>query len=79
MRKSAAVALMADRIGETFDAIVTGASAKGTWARVARPAAEGKVVRGAAGLDVGDRVTVELAGVDVERGFVDFVRVGGAA
>ena len=65
------------RIGQRFDAIVTGASSKGTWVRILQPAAEGKVVRGFQGLDVGDRVRVELVHTDVERGFVDFSRVAG--
>jgi exoribonuclease-2 len=72
VRKSAAALLLANRIGERFDAIVTGAAAKGTWARIQRPAVEGKVVRGAQGLDVGDRVRVQLVDIDVERGFIDF-------
>lgn len=75
VRKSAAALLLESRIGERFDAVVTGASAKGTWVRIARPVAEGKVVQGYEGLDVGDRTRVELADTDVERGFVDFVRV----
>ena len=75
MEKSAAALLLASRIGERFDAIVTGASEKGTWVRIFRPAVEGKVVRGFEGLDVGDRVRVELADTDVERGFIDFVRL----
>jgi len=74
VRKSASALLLARRIGERFDAIVTGASPKGTWARVTRPPVEGKVVRGFEGLDVGDRVQVELVHTDVERGFIDFVR-----
>ena len=78
VRKSAAALLLAPRIGERFDAIVTGASEKGTWARVFRPPVEGKVVRGGEGLDVGDRVRVELVHTDVERGFIDFVRSGEA-
>jgi exoribonuclease-2 len=77
--KSAAALLLAPRVGQRFDAIVTGASDKGTWVRITRPPVEGKVVRGAEKLDVGDRVTVELSGVDVERGFIDFVRVRGAS
>jgi hypothetical protein len=32
--------------------------------------------RGFEGLDVGDRVRVELIGTDVERGFIDFARAG---
>ncbi len=74
--KSAAALLLTSRVGERFDAMVTGASAKGTWVRIARPAVEGRVVRGYEGLDVGDRVTVELTSANVERGFIDLVRVG---
>ena len=74
VRKSAAALLLARRIGERFDGIVTGASDKGTWVRITHPAAEGKVVRGFQGLDVGDHVRVELVRADVERGLVDFAR-----
>ncbi len=72
VRKSAAAMLVADRIGERFPAIVTGASGKGTYIRTLAPHIEGRVIRGERGLDVGDRVTATLAGVDVERGFIDF-------
>jgi len=75
VQKSAAALLLEPRIGEQFDAIVTGASDKGTWVRIIRPATEGKVVRGYRGLDVGDRVRVELVETNIERGFVDFARV----
>jgi len=75
VRKSAAALLLQSRIGERFDAIVTGASTKGTWVRIIHPAAEGKVVRGFEHLDVGERVRVELIHADVERGFIDFARV----
>lgn len=75
VRKSAAALLLASRVGERFDALVTGAASKGTWARVFRPPVEGRIVRGAAGLEVGDRLQVELLGVDVDRGFIDFARV----
>jgi exoribonuclease-2 len=74
VRKSAAALLLVSRIGERFDAIVTGASEKGTWVRIFRPTVEGRVIRGFEGLDVGDRVRVELVYTDVERGFIDFVR-----
>ncbi len=76
VRKSAAALLLEDRIGQAFDGIVTGASEKGTWVRVLAPPVEGKLTQGAAGLDVGDRVRVKLTGTDVERGFIDFVRLG---
>jgi VacB/RNase II family 3'-5' exoribonuclease len=73
--KSAAALLLASRIGARFDAIVTGASDKGTWVRISGPTAEGRVVRGFEGLDVGDRVVVELVRADVARGFIDFAAV----
>jgi VacB/RNase II family 3'-5' exoribonuclease len=75
VRKSAAALLLESRVGERFDGIVTGASDKGTWVRIAHPAAEGRVMRGNRGFDVGDHVTVELIETDVERGFVDFAGV----
>jgi len=73
--KSAAALLLGSRIGHQFDGIVTGASDKGTWVRIAAPAVEGRVVRGYEGLDVGDRVRVELVHTDVARGFIDFARI----
>jgi len=76
VRKSAAALLVRSRIGDVFDAIVTGSSNKGTWARVRTPPIEGKLVKGGGGLDVGDRVRVRLVDVDVERGFIDFQRAG---
>lgn len=77
VEKSAAALLLEGRIGERFDGIVTGASDKGTWVRIPRPPVEGKVVRGFQGLDVGDRVTIQLVGANVERGFIDFARADG--
>jgi VacB/RNase II family 3'-5' exoribonuclease len=74
VRKSAAAQLLSNRIGETFDALVTGAADKGTWVRLLKPPAEGRVVRGQEGLKVGDQVKVQLASLNVERGFIDFVR-----
>jgi exoribonuclease-2 len=75
VRKSAAALLLQARIGEQFDAMVTGASDKGTWVRIAQPLAEGRVVKGFEGLDVGDTVRVQLLHTDVQRGFIDFARV----
>jgi exoribonuclease-2 len=76
VRKSAAALWLSDRVGQEFDAVVTGASAKGTWVRLDRPPVEGKLERGAEGLDVGDRVRVRLVHTDAEKGFVDFARIG---
>ncbi len=72
MRKKAAAFLMADRIGQSFVAIVTGASNKGTYVRLLNPPVEGRVLRGEKGLDVGDTVRVTLTGTDFDRGFIDF-------
>jgi exoribonuclease-2 len=74
VRKSAAAQLLSSRIGETFDALVTGASEKGTWVRLLTPPAEGKLVSGQEGVQVGDRIKVRLTSLNVERGFIDFVR-----
>jgi len=79
MRKMLAAGLMADRVGESFVAIVTGASNKGTYVRLLSPAVEGRVVAGARGLQVGDTVRVTLTRVDAERGFIDFGRSGADA
>ncbi len=74
VRKSAAAMVVESRVGERFEAIVTGASDKGTYVRVGTPPIEGRLVRGGAGLDVGDRLRVQLVGVNVDRGFIDFER-----
>jgi exoribonuclease-2 len=73
--KSAAALLLQSRIGQEFDALVTGAAEKGTWARLIDMPVEGRVEQGFEGLDVGDRVRVQLTSVDVARGFIDFRRV----
>jgi exoribonuclease-2 len=73
--KSAAALLLESRIGEQFDAIVTGASEKGTWVRLFSVPVEGKVVQGSEGMDVGERGRVQLVSVDVEQGFIDFKKI----
>ena len=75
VEKSAAAMLLEARIGDQFDAIVTGASEKGTWVRLLHPPIEGRLERGFDGLDVGNRLRVQLISTDVERGFIDFMRV----
>ncbi|HEX4496028.1 MAG TPA: RNB domain-containing ribonuclease [Thermoanaerobaculia bacterium] len=75
VRKSAAALMIQNRIGDTFDTVVTGASDKGTWVRTCQhPVIEGRLDRGFQGLDVGDRVRAKLISTDVERGFIDFIR-----
>jgi len=73
--KSAAALLLESRIGEQFDSIVTGASEKGMWVRLLTVPVEGKLVQGFEGVDVGDRIRVQLTSLDVQRGFIDFRRV----
>ncbi len=76
--KAAAALLLESRLGEQFDGIVTGAAAKGTWVRLLTLPVEGKLVSGFAGVDVGDRVRVQLISIDVQRGFIDFRKINAA-
>ena len=72
--KSAAAMLLTARVGERFDAIVTGAAEKGTWVRLLHPPVEGRLIHGIEGANVGDRLHVKLVHTDVERGYIDFKR-----
>lgn len=72
VRKTAAALMLSDKIGQTFDAIVTGANDHGTFVRTFHPPAEGMVLRNHAGFDVGDKVKVKLVGADPYKGFIDF-------
>jgi VacB/RNase II family 3'-5' exoribonuclease len=74
--KSAAALLLESRIGQEFDSIVTGAAEKGTWVRLLAPPVEGRLAAGFAGVDVGDRIRVQLVSVDVQRGYIDFRKSG---
>lgn len=74
MRKVAAAVLLRDRVGEVFDAIVTGATPKGIFARILKPPVDGRVMRGEQGLRVGEKIRVKLLSTDPERGFIDFGR-----
>jgi exoribonuclease-2 len=74
--KSAAAIMLQSRIGEQFDAIVTGASVKGTWVRLLKVPVEGRLASGFEGLDVGQKLRVQLVHTNVERGFIDFKKVG---
>lgn len=77
--KAAAALWLTPRIGEVFTGIVTGAGPKGTWVRLVPTPVEGRVERGAEGMDVGDRVRVRLIGTDPRRGFIDFARASSPA
>ncbi|MBV9911805.1 MAG: RNB domain-containing ribonuclease, partial [Sinobacteraceae bacterium] len=79
VEKSAAALLLQPRVGQTFDAIVTGAADKGTWARLLAPPVEGRVVRGNQQLQVGEHVRVKLLGTDVARGFIDLAAGEGSS
>jgi exoribonuclease-2 len=73
--KSAAALLLQAKIGEQFDGLVTGASPKGTWVRLLTLPVEGRLIHGFEGMDVGDKLRVQLASVDIEKGYIDFRKV----
>jgi exoribonuclease-2 len=74
MDKRMAAAALHDRIGQSFQAVVTGVTPKGVFVRVLAPPVEGRLMHGEQGLDVGDRVQVRLLSTDPQRGFIDFGR-----
>jgi VacB/RNase II family 3'-5' exoribonuclease len=74
MSKRLAAVAMQRRVGETFDAIVTGVTDHGTFVRVLQPHVEGLLAQGAQGLDVGDKLKAKLIRTDVSKGYIDFAR-----
>jgi len=74
MDKRMAAAALHDRVGQSFQAVVTGVTPKGVFVRVLGPPVEGRLMRGEQGLDVGDRLRVKLLATDPQRGFIDFGR-----
>jgi len=74
MSKRIAAVALSGRIGEMFDAIITGMIPKGTFVRVLQPHVEGLLVHGQQSLDVGDKLRVKLVNTDVQRGYIDFAR-----
>jgi exoribonuclease-2 len=74
MSKRLAAVAMQNRIGEVFDAIVTGVTDHGTFVRVLQPHIEGLLAQGQQGLDVGDKLRAKLIRTDVQKGFIDFAR-----
>ncbi|HRD56002.1 MAG TPA: RNB domain-containing ribonuclease, partial [Parachlamydiaceae bacterium] len=77
MQKSAGAILLSQKIGQTFDGIITGVTKDGTWLRIFNPPVDGKLIKGKTDLDVGDHVKVKLVSTDVQRGFIDFSLVTG--
>ena len=75
MKKRIAAVALSPHIGETFKGVVTGVTPKGTFVRIVDPPAEGRLVQGEQGLDVGDHVTVKLLATDGHKGFIDFGRM----
>jgi exoribonuclease-2 len=73
MSKRIAAVSMSSRIGQIFDAIVTGVTPKGTFVRALKPHVEGLLVHGQ-GVDVGDKLRVKLISADPQRGYIDFAR-----
>jgi exoribonuclease R len=71
IRKCAAAVVLKQRIGEVFDAVVSGVTDQGVWVRVSHPQVEGKLAA-VRHVDVGDRIRVRLTSVDPEQGFIDF-------
>jgi exoribonuclease-2 len=74
MDKRMAAAALHDRVGQSFEAVVTGVTPKGVFVRVLGPPVEGRLMHGEQGLDVGDRLRVQLLSTDPHRGFIDFGR-----
>lgn len=73
VNKSAAAILLSSQLGKIFKGIVTGADEKGTWVRIFQPAVEGKIIHGFEKLQIGDKVSVKLTNVNIQKGFIDFV------
>ena len=74
MNKRIAAVALQHRIGETFAAVVTGVTPKGVFVRISSPPAEGILMRGQQGVDVGDQLQVKLVSTDPQRGYLDFAR-----
>lgn len=70
--KMAAALALQPHIGQVYPAVVTGASDKGTYVRIANPPIEGRVTQNDKGLDVGDEVRVKLLRTNPPRGWIDF-------
>jgi exoribonuclease-2 len=74
MSKRLSAIAVSNRVGDTFDAMVTGTTPKGTFVRVLQPHMEGLLTQGAQGLHIGDKLRAKLVRTDVQHGFIDFVK-----
>lgn len=74
LRKSAMILLLYPKLNQNFSGLVTGAGPKGTWVRIFNPPTEGKLIKGYENVDVGDQILVKLVHLDIEAGFIDFVK-----
>lgn len=72
MRKIVAATVMKRHIGETFDAIVTGITSAGVFARILRPPVDGRIIKGEKNVNVGDKTRVRLLSANTQNGFIDF-------
>lgn len=76
INKSAAATLLSSQLGKYFNGIITGTGEKGTWVRILQPAVEGKIIHGFDKLKIGDKISVQLKSVNIQKGFIDFVFLG---
>ena len=74
MNKRIAAVALVHRIGETFAGVVTGLTPKGVFVRISNPPAEGILIHGQQGVDVGDQLQVKLISTDPQRGYLDFAK-----
>ncbi len=72
MKKRMAAVALSGRIGDSFHAVVTGVTPKGTFVRVLELPAEGRLMHDEQGVDVGDQIQVRLMRADPQTGFIDF-------
>jgi exoribonuclease R len=75
MTKRLSAMAVSKRVGEVFDAMVTGVTPKGTFVRVLQPHMEGLLTNAAPGLHVGDKLRARLSRTDVQQGYIDFLKV----
>jgi exoribonuclease-2 len=72
MAKSAAAAMLRNRLGETFEAVASGHNERATWVRLLSMPVEGMLDGWA---PLGRKLRVRLERVDIKKGFIDFSRL----